>query len=113
MQNNFDGISRFIEKLEVNKDRTSLCEEELRIFKDLINIFNMIVTDESNKLFFCISMSDKYNCREEVYKTDVNNIQSVIKSLNELRNYYAVCIAHINDIKNDIVATVERVREKA
>ena len=113
LQNNFDGISRFIEKLEVNKDRTSLCEEELRIFKDLINIFNMIVTDESNKLFFCISMSDKYNCREEVYKTDVNNIQSVIKSLNELRNYYAVCIAHINDIKNDIAATVERVREKA
>ena len=110
LRNNINGIDQFLQKLEVSQERLNLCGEEISIFKDLVNVFNMITTDESNKLFYCISMYNKYNCRDELYKTDVNSVQSVKNSLNELRNYYSKCTEFILDIKNDIAATVERIK---
>ena len=112
LQNNIKGIEQFIQKLEVNQERLNLCGEEISIFRDLINVFNMITTDESNKLFCCITMYNKYDCRDTVYKTDVNNIQSVKNSLNELKNYYSKCTEFIFDIKNDIASAVEQVKEQ-
>ena len=112
LQNGRNGIEQFIQKLDVNPERTIPCEDEINIFKALVNVFNMIITDDKNKLFYCISMENKYDCEEKIYKTDVKSIQSMINSLKELRLYYDICLAHITEIKNNISDTVEKIKEK-